>query len=487
MLVVSFYGPRGIGNLDRLAEWLSMALGFLPSGQYPRYHTDQMTVLDLFYPLASAGHDTAIVQLVLQAPEPAEQGWPLLYRKLTEMHTTGFGAGSALAGRGAGLSAAATDLEATPPLGHLSDGYCDLRHILQTVDIFGYTLIYQAMVDKPATPEPSELPKDLFAAVRRVYATNAPTRLQSLGFAHVEGGRLWLVGVPSLKDEKWQAATVYVALSNLDPDNTLVKKALVGREHVELLMPDLIAHKAYFLERDYQQANFQPGYADATAKLEKTAESLLQSDQTGSDDAQKLGDLAVMYKHFMRIIALLRGRQANLQQQLLNYEIWQAGTSIHALLNVHHNNLVRARQVLQVMLEKALNIEAFVSNTLTITQMRFDQQERQTRSDDEKRHQRWGMLLAVIGVALATAEILSWEVVQDLLCVAVGICAFRGDDAAAMDGIETESLYLWPCTLQCSDTAVSHRWMRLVPFVVQLVIVGAFALFVGWWFWRSEK
>jgi hypothetical protein len=432
MLVVTFYGPRHDDQLQALATWLLQAFDFPGVGNanqsYPRFHPHNETILHYFYPIAA---DTAVVQLILQAPGHAEQAWPLLRQKLLEAHT-----------------------------------FDDNKHVFlsnvlkQTCEVWGYTLIYQAMLTDTPVTEQAEHPRNLLEHAWQLY--DQQVWQQALGHIRVPGGRVWLVDVPSQSVDTTHAATVYMALSDDDPENTLVKKVIAG-PHAELLMPDLIAHKSYYLMRDYRIPDFANRYTDRIDQLKQAAEQLIEP----SDDhtEQKMDNLAKMYQPFAILLGILSERQIDFQQQLANYARWHRGTSVEALLEIHRENIVTIEQEMGLMLAKAHNAQQLVKTVLDIVQTRHAEATAKARERENMLYQYLGIMLAAISGALAVPEIISWDVSNDLLCFFLDVCNIPTEPGEAASA------------------------MRLWPFLVQVCITIVIMVFIGLivWLWFQRR
>jgi hypothetical protein len=208
-LIATFYGPRG--QLQALFERLDAG--------------ETKSLLRHFEPPVAP--DSSVVQLALNEPGSAAPAWQALRSRLEDK------------------------LDEEPTLRQ----------------IWGYTLIYQANLDLDLADD--AVLTDLLPATRPFQAatTAAPTPVAS---AEVIGGMLWLLEVP-LQGDGLQAATVHLAIGPSEPENRLVREVLYGPS-VNLLMPDLIAHKGYHQIRQYRLDRLHDQYAAQVQALRQTTD-----------------------------------------------------------------------------------------------------------------------------------------------------------------------------------------------------------------------
>lgn len=197
-LIATFYGRR-----DKMSEATIPDVWHDPENNKFLYRFDP-----------PAAHDTTIIQLALNIAGSADTAWETARQRLESLLDT-------------------TNL---PRLW------------------WGYTLTYQAIV-APGVGADFALGK-LQPSIRRLHSSES---LQPLAQANMSGGKVWLLDIPT-HGGGLEAATVYVALSQPDKEEELVK-AIYGPD-AGLLMPDLIAHKSYYQMREYRGEKVQRGFEE---------------------------------------------------------------------------------------------------------------------------------------------------------------------------------------------------------------------------------
>jgi hypothetical protein len=214
-LIATFYGPCGDQWINRLPDKLSQSLPKPPEAFLKR-----------FEPPGGAMYDATAVQLALNVDGKVANAWETMRRRLE------------------GIFVETGSLEGT----------------------WGHPVIYQAELSEGVDPE--AVLGGLLPAIRRLHSSED---LLPLASANVSGGRLWLVGIPD-RDDGLDAATVYLGLSS--PDNAEALLDMVYRPEAILLESDLIAHKGYYLMRQYRSSDLESSYQESLDSLQETTNLL---------------------------------------------------------------------------------------------------------------------------------------------------------------------------------------------------------------------
>lgn len=286
-LIATFYGQRG--KLQPLANHL--AQHFELTQENATTFANDATATWLLHFDVSAAPDTSVVQLALNDTAPPAATWPALRAQ---------------------LEAALDDARLRWP-------------------VWGYTLVYQAMLVQ--APDP--------------HVPMGQALLPTLATSALPGGLLSLHHLPLLQDGL-EAATVYAALSLPDPTNQMVKQVLVDAGAL-LLLPDLVAHKSYHQMRQYRSGDWLPTYNRLVEELRDTTRQVLTAPATAAQRAAlERATSAVAAR-----VQDLRALRLSLTQQQENFPWWvNQALGDTAVVQVHQQHLVTALRDMELLVEK---------------------------------------------------------------------------------------------------------------------------------------
>lgn len=305
----------------------------------------------------AAAHDATAIRVILNAPGDAADAWEAMRRRLEAI------------------------LEGLDPPGRW----------------WGYTMIYQAVVNGGGGLE-SAL-DELLPAVRRV---GSPDSLVPLARADLAGGRAWLVDIPQQDDGKG-AATICVALSPPDAEDAF-KKILLGPR---MLMADLIAHKCYFLKRQYR-GTLQQDYKERLGAFWEAVDGLLDHLSEEARKPERLNRLARNYRVLVGVVSKLNRISVSMDQQLHNYGPWRKQMEGNGIVEYHHGYLEIASRELELMVTQGKDALEVANTAMSMTQVEIDK-------DLERRQVLIGDLLAVTGAALAVPELVNHDAAKAIL------------------------------------------------------------------------
>ncbi len=350
-VIVNFYGRRG--ELGGLIGQLRQVFSLRPAGRDRYASGDAQVLLRHFDPVALSAEDTTVVQLALNAAGAITAAW---------------------AGMRAQLTAA------------LSGG-----SVLGKV--WGYTLIYQA--------ELAEAGDAVLAALLPAATGLDPGAFahpQPLAHADLPGGQVWLAGIP-LQGEGLQAGSVYLALSEPDSGNRLVREVLY-RPDAALLVADLIAHKGYHQIRQYQVGDLAERYRAKVAEVSgRTADVLADLDQQ-SATSSGLGQLASEYGLLVTVLMKLEELHISLQGIVFNLDWWRSRVGADEIVEFHYGHLRNGMQGLELLMAQAERPLAAAKTAVDMMQARLD-----------KRHE--GQQERIETILSAAAAVLSVLVLVD--------------------------------------------------------------------------
>ncbi len=368
-LIATFYGPRG--ELTPLIEWLQNGLG-LTDGQRP----DILTFCRLLQP--AAAHDTDVVEVAISTTgDTAEAMWPAFCARLQRV------------------------LDEARKIEH----------------IWGYKLIYQAVVTEEGWLSEAQLEEEatqeglrrLFAHARRLHDgndSNDSDVTYPLATSNVGSGHLWLTHLP-LTEDGFNAATVYVALCSAASEDAFIEEVLLG-VNARLLMPDLIAHKAYHQRRQYRQGNLKERIEQAADHMQGTTMSLLSSDSTQFNHQAQLQQLTHDYYQFYPVVLSLNELHISLQRHQHNFELWQPRSELGDINQFHHSHLITTLEELHLLINKS-------QNTLDAAKSTVEALQTQLHDAQATRQQHIETLLAFVGTAFAITQILDRDFTSAIL------------------------------------------------------------------------
>jgi len=256
-------------------------------------------------------------------------------------------------------------------------------------DWWGYTVIYQAVLNGGGSADAAFA--DLLPAVRRVDSSES---LQSLVKADLSGGAVWLVDVPQ-QGNGIAAATICVALGPPNVENTF-KEVLLGPR---LLLVDLIAHKGYYLRRQYR-GKLQQKYREQLGAFWEGTNELLGHLSKQERSSDKLNRLAHVYRMLVGIVSKLKRLSLSMTQQLHNYEPWRRLMEGNGIVEYHYGHLEMGNRDLELMVVQGEDALEVANTAMSMTQVELDK-------ELERRQRQIADLLAVVGAALAVPELVN--------------------------------------------------------------------------------
>lgn len=309
-LIATFHGQRGM--LNALADHLVQQFELSPSNTTTFSNESTETLLLHFDPPAAA--DTSVIQLALNSNELVVTAWQTLRTRLE----------------------------------------CVLDATLLHLPVWGYSLVYQAMLsEEPQGTLDSALQATLQAlepVVQRLQPTPGE-KLPLLASSTLPGGMVSLHHIP-LKNDGWEAANVYVALSLPDPNNQLVRQGLLSRG-ATLLMPDLIAHKIYHQIRQYRSGGWLNNYNHLVDSLRDDTDMALNSNADDGAYHEHIATLKQKSSAMLSRIQNLKALHISLTQQNENLPWWiEHAPGDKALFQFHQRHGQKAVIDLDLLLKK---------------------------------------------------------------------------------------------------------------------------------------
>lgn len=307
-LIATFYGQRGM--VQPLADHLAQQFQLVQERTTTFTNDDTMTLLLHFD--TSGAADTSVIQLVLNSSEETVIAWRYLR----------------------------VQIEAA------------LDEALLHWPVWGYTLVYQAMLEQsptPSSPLHQELQPTLNALLPVVHGLqpDEAVPVPTLAVSTIPGGLLSLHHLP-LYEDGLEAATVYTALSLHDPANQLVRQVLIDTGAL-LLMPDLVAHKSYHQMRQYRGGGWLESYNQHVEVLRDITRQMFSTTVT----AEQRATLERAANEVTARVQDLKALHLSLTQQQENFPWWVDQLSDDkAVMQVHQQHIDTALRDLALLIEK---------------------------------------------------------------------------------------------------------------------------------------
>ncbi|GAC1634819.1 MAG: hypothetical protein NVS4B9_27630 [Ktedonobacteraceae bacterium] len=358
-LIANFYGKRG--QLHTLIDRLVQKLDLLPQSQGSYANEVDKTWLHHIDPPAAS--DATIVQLALNAPEVVEFAWSKMHAQL------------------AAIIPDDTTLEG----------------------VWGYTLIYQAELAQGVLP--ASILNQVLPVARGLFLS-APESGQLLAETDLPGGWIGLAALP-LEGDGLKAVTVYVALSQPDLQNRLVREVLYNPT-AALLMADLIAHKGYFQVRQYRLGGLIDQYRRQMDDLRNRAGDVLMNQLQTTAAQEELDALGKEYHALVVAVDHLHTLQIGLARQVDNYRWWYKQGGEGEVIRYHQHFLEVALRELDLLVDEGQRPFETAKMAVDLMGARLDKEQ-------ERKQQRIETLLAAVAAILSVLTLIDKEAVRGLL------------------------------------------------------------------------
>jgi hypothetical protein len=416
--------------MSKLAEDLKEAFGLV---QHPKlrktFHTPELPqekriyLKELDLGIIPA-HDTQVVRLIMNGAGEVSKAWHTL---LEQLETTG-----------ADKSVANVVTEAK----NARDG-----------SFFGRTLLYQAVLDDTTTSHKAlEVLLENDKGDNWLYRRAANTGVQQpLADSSIPGGHIWLFAIPKCENEEHIPTSVYLALVEKASEEQFFNNL---NSFAEI---DLIAHKGYFLRRQYRCNKQLELYRENIEELRTSSSNMLRPHSHSFEES-----FSFLKKHYVDMVettTIINTLRIDLEKQKDNYEIWIKHSNIQDLMIYHQRHIETALMELNHAIDEGKSALEASHTTLEFIEI-------EDNKNRERRDKQVNILLAIGGLILALSEIITGDIAEKVLCLfsVVSFC-----DPAEQEGVTVASLML--------------------PLIVQVVLlIGLTAVLVAiWkgWLWRA--
>ena len=360
-LIANFYGKRG--QLQPLLDHLIVSLALMPMG-YDSYSNDtNQTFLRHFEPVAASAHDTTIIQLALNKPGSVGDAWNSMRMQLDDV----------------------------------------LSSDLTLQALWGCTLIYQAESLQDA--HSNLFLNELLPNARQLH-TELSESPQVLAQDELPGGRIWLIDIPD-RGDGLKASTVYVALSQPNSNNQLVRDVLYNPV-ASMLMADLTAHKGYFEMRQYRLNDWIEQYRQKMDILLKHSDGFLHDLTQVTAAKGELDGLAGEYGRLVSAVVHLNQLQISLLRQNFNFKWWYKLSDGGNVLEFHQHYLEEACQELDLLVAEGQYPLETAKTAVEMTRARLEKEQ-------ERKQQRIETILLTAAVVLSVLVLVDRTTASALL------------------------------------------------------------------------
>jgi hypothetical protein len=204
-----------------------------------------------------------------------------------------------------------------------------------------------------------------------------------------------------------QATTVYLALSQPDTNNRLVRDALYSPV-APLLMVDLIAHKGYYQMRQYRLGDLDKRYHDSIEALAERTSSLLDNLSQVAVTAGELARLATEYNLLTRVNMYLNQLHIALKRLEHNFSWWYKRADSDDISEFHHHHLENSTQELELLVTEGQRPLEAAKTAVDIIQAQLDKRQ-------EGQQQRIETILSAVAVVFSILALVDKETAQAFL------------------------------------------------------------------------
>lgn len=441
-LIVNLYGSRKNHTefsqpiKERMIQHFDMQLDSQPETWYAGTDEQPTAFLNIYYP--PEANDSLVIQIALNATEDT--------------------------------------LDTNEQQEQVVTAWANLRNQLETIldqsllekdSLWGYTLIYHAILNQNRVYEPD---RDIYRVfqcsidkvskeAKRLHQEK-PAESYPVS-ANVSGGKLWLVDFPILDKSNPHAATVYIAIGTSIEENEehLEPKVLWGRTS-SLFIPELIAHKSYWLWRDYHKLDTKRnltarrGYENYIETLRKQTSDLLRN-------KGNLNEFSDSYDAVLDIVLLLEKPYDTIERQEHNYIWWKNKEYLGEITEFHCQYIESIKKDLELLIRQGRNILADAQIAINIIRARSSETiEEQQRSIQG--------LVATAGLLLASVEAFGNYISTRSLSLAFLILFIIG--FAAFFAYHISQQYF----------PKNYKNILLICFVTVASIISIFVFFTYW-------
>lgn len=478
-LYVTFYNEQDKkkkeDKLKKLVACLSSPLNPLGTAEFDcESWCNQDQTRFLYHFPAFAAEDTTIIQLILNHDGLVTTAWDNMYKELKNLLEN-------------------SELKKEENVG--SSGHEMFKDLT-----LGYTLIYQARLKQKDGIDLSRISredlKDLLPPIRSLSSRQNQT-LQPLAYSHISDNTLWLMAIPT-QGEGFDAEMVYLTLSPSEKEADYMKNNVLVGPVATWLMPDLIAHKSYHEMRQYRLKNIPNEYKDQLKDMRESAGKMLQD-----VNPKALGLTGAVTPEMKRLpkqygfvigtdLPIFNELRVSLEKQLYNYQqLWEKKNDANSsegvrtvLSKVGSDNILEYHQVqietgvfeLQAMAHEG-------ENAIKAVQAAVDAVRTETELKRERQQETFNMLLTVVGLGLATANIVNLRAAEILLELELmqNIIQFFGFTATSTDPLH-QLITQIVVTIAVVAVGSIIGWLfikRKIKILVAIVVIG---FLVSWLF-----
>jgi hypothetical protein len=253
--------------------------------------------------------------------------------------------------------------------------------------------MYQAELVQDIPPDVAST--ELLPVVRGLHSERSVSP-QTLAQADMSGGRVWLVDIP-LQGDGLKAVTVYLALSQPNTNNLLVREVLFNKDKdAALLMVDLIAHKGYYQMRQYRLGDLNEQYRKKMETLLKHSDNLLQNLTRLTASTDELDVLAREYGLLMSAVAHLHELRVALERQELNFRWWCERADGGDVVAYHQRELEIASRELELLVTEGQHPLEAARTAVEMTRAQLDKERESKQQQIETRLTAAAAVLSVL-------------------------------------------------------------------------------------------
>lgn len=229
----------------------------------------------------------------------------------------------------------------------------------------------------------------------------------------IPGGRMWLLSAPVFRGSQWtDSEMTYLALCQEAGEEA--QGEYFGDK--KFIRPDLITHKVYNIDYNYRYLRQQKKLDDLLRMLKRNTKDIIwDGNRLSSQTSDRLQELAETYDKLLEISLDLHDFTIQLLQQKWNFSYLVKQEAGDAIWHFHQSRIENYHQELELKSAQTQRLLDSAGQAVNIAQARIEKAEAERQQRQEQRRKRQETLFTFIGAALAVPQLLTYEVLEQVL------------------------------------------------------------------------
>lgn len=369
-LLFNLYGPRGAA-FRGLEEDIARLFTLTKTGMiYQGGEAGGEILLHAFDPVAA--QDSTVIQLAVNAPGPVEQAWEQAWAHLEPVVS-----------------------------------------LAEARKAWGISVVYQA--EWKDSPRNSRAFAPEFAGIS---LPGLPVGQRNhLAISLAKDGAAALVSCPDMGGQLLPGS-VYLVLVPSGVDSQYLAENFLGPA-ARFILPDLICHKGYHQQAQWHNDIFLPQYRKRLEEMMDASHKAVLFQADGNELAKALEALARTYEEMSITLAHMERLSVSLDRQLHNLAWWLDPPAGMEIFLHQQQRLQNAFAELGLAIREGRTVWEASQRAVAIVSTRL-------QAEQERRQERFTILLAILGVVLAVPQVIDREAAAAILH-ALGVIEAQSD------------------------------------------------------------